>query len=359
MQYKLFANCVPVRGANRGIICDLQRRTYVFVPNSLIALFNSESILDIDLVNSELDVESIDVFEEYVTMLKSQEFIFEITDSDKKLFPGLDLSWDFPAQISNMIIDIKEYLPYDFNLLVKQIEEVNCRYLQIRSFELIQFETLKHIVDSINGSLIRAIDIVIPDVGNILIMTEILDWVARNKKIRTLTFHSSATTQLLAEASHGFGTVMSITERITSVTHCGNIHPTYFSPSIETFTEAQSHNSCLNRKLAIDPEGNIKNCPSLPETFGNIAHTRLLDVAMSGAVMRYWSISKDSIKICRDCEFRYICIDCRAYLDDPNDIHSKPLKCGYNPYNSKWENWSTNPLKEQAIHHYNMQELVS
>lgn len=37
------------------------------------------------------------------------------------------------------------------------------------------------------------------------------------------------------------------------------------------------------------------------------------------------------------CEFRYICIDCRAYLVAPENIYSKPQKCGYDPFTNKWK----------------------
>ena len=47
---------------------------------------------------------------------------------------------------------------------------------------------------------------------------------------------------------------------------------------------------------------------------------------------------KDAIKICQDCEFRHICTDCRAYLDNPKDLYSHPAKCTYNPYQAKWKN---------------------
>lgn len=30
-----------------------------------------------------------------------------------------------------------------------------------------------------------------------------------------------------------------------------------------------------------------------------------------------WAINKDKILVCQDCEFRYICTDCRAYLEMP------------------------------------------
>ncbi len=54
-----------------------------------------------------------------------------------------------------------------------------------------------------------------------------------------------------------------------------------------------------------------------------------------------------------------MCTDCRAYKEKPKDNFSKPLKCGYNPYNNKWEEWSINPIKKNAIEYYNLQELVN
>lgn len=73
---------------------------------------------------------------------------------------------------------------------------------------------------------------------------------------------------------------------------------------------------------------------------------------------KYWNIKKDDMTKCKDCEFRYICTDCRAYLEDPDDIYSAPLKCGYDPYTGKWEKWSKNPLKQKAIEYYGMEDLV-
>jgi radical SAM protein with 4Fe4S-binding SPASM domain len=49
-----------------------------------------------------------------------------------------------------------------------------------------------------------------------------------------------------------------------------------------------------------------------------------------------WGINKDQISICKDCEFRYICTDCRVFIENKDDIYSKPAKCGYDPYTTKW-----------------------
>ena len=48
-----------------------------------------------------------------------------------------------------------------------------------------------------------------------------------------------------------------------------------FEVNIPLFTEAQLHNTCLNRKISIDVDGNIKNCPSMAQSFGDIRDTTL------------------------------------------------------------------------------------
>ena len=119
----------------------------------------------------------------------------------------------------------------------------------------------------------------------------------------------------------------------------------------------------LHKKISIDVDGNIRNCPSMPQSFGNIKDTTLEEALEHPDFKKYWNLTKDHIEVCKDCEFRYICTDCRAYTERTHtnaeglDI-SKPLKCGYNPYTGEWEEWSTNPLKEKAIEFYGMEDLV-
>jgi len=74
---------------------------------------------------------------------------------------------------------------------------------------------------------------------------------------------------------------------------------------------------------------------------------------------KYWKLSKDQIDICRECEFRYVCTDCRAYIEDPENIYSKPLKCGYDPATNQWQEWSENPLKHKTISFYKLKDLFT
>ena len=140
--------------------------------------------------------------------------------------------------------------------------------------------------------------------------------------------------------------------------NCGNISPAYFSVNIKTYTEAINYNSCLNCKISINANGEIKQCPSISKTFGNISKNTLESVLKKREFHKFTNIKKDEIIVCKDCEFRYVCTDCRAYIENPNDIYSKPLKCGYDPYTCKWDEWSNNPLKQNAIKHYKLQDLI-
>ena len=155
---------------------------------------------------------------------------------------------------------------------------------------------------------------------------------------------------------------VNFTDKDLKLSSCGTVDLKYFNTNLPKVLESLNHNSCLNKKIAIDKDGNIKNCPAMLHSFGNIKDTTLEEALNHIDFKKYWHVNKDMIAVCKDCEFRHICTDCRAYTER-NHLHedldlSKPLKCGYNPYTNEWSEWSTNPLKQKAIEFYGMQDLI-
>ncbi len=118
---------------------------------------------------------------------------------------------------------------------------------------------------------------------------------------------------------------------------CGCVDKSFFTINLPFFTESQCHNTCLNRKICIDAEGNIKNCPAMAKSYGNIKDTTLEEAINKPGFKDLWYICKDQIDVCKDCEFRHLCTDCRAFIKDPENIYSQPAKCTYNPYICKWQ----------------------
>jgi radical SAM protein with 4Fe4S-binding SPASM domain len=125
-----------------------------------------------------------------------------------------------------------------------------------------------------------------------------------------------------------------------------------FSPS-PSITTPVSIVKFLSTSMVI-----LKTALAWPKAMAISRDTKLIDVVNNPEFQKVWHIKKDEIAKCRDCEFRHICTDCRAYIENPEDQYSAPLKCGYNPYTCEWEEWSTNPLKQQAIDYYGMREIV-
>jgi SPASM domain peptide maturase of grasp-with-spasm system len=131
--------------------------------------------------------------------------------------------------------------------------------------------------------------------------------------------------------------IIYVDEKLSSNFQCGNISEDTFSVNMGHFTESQEYNTCLNKKISIDKKGNIKNCLSMEKTFGNVFRDDIKSTIKTKEFQALWGINKDSIEGCKDCEFRYICSDCRCFIKDPENIYSQPAKCTYNPYICKWK----------------------
>lgn len=59
---------------------------------------------------------------------------------------------------------------------------------------------------------------------------------------------------------------------------CGKVSMNSFIVNFKMFTESQEYNSCLNRKISIDEEGFIRNCPSMTEHFGHISNASISEL---------------------------------------------------------------------------------
>lgn len=135
--------------------------------------------------------------------------------------------------------------------------------------------------------------------------------------------------------SRSNGSLHFVRESLLDNSCCGIIDPALFVTNQMFFLESINKNSCLNKKLSISNNGDIKNCPSLPKVFGNIINDDPLSIILSSQYQYLWNVTKDQIDVCKECEFRYICSDCRAFLNSEFD---KPLKCKYNPQTAQYEN---------------------
>lgn len=350
----LYSNCILVKGASRSVICDLQLQQLHYIPNSLYELLNEHLGKTIKEIKKSYGNKYDEVIDSYFQFLEEKECIF-YTDFPEQ-FPPLNLEWDYPHKVSNAIIDYNYESKFDIVNILNQLGNLRCKNIQIRFFSSIKEEYIRLILEHLKQkqSIITSVEIYLKD-SDWTNKENIIDTIFKFPRVSQCVIHSSDLNDIM---SIGNKHLVYTHQNINSEVHCGKISPQYFSINLKTFTESKSFNSCLNRKITVDKNGNIKNCPSMFLSYGNINETSLEDVINDSDFKKIWSINKDQIDICKDCEFRYVCTDCRAYVDNSKDKYSKPLKCGYNPYTTKWEKWSGNPLKKDSIEYYGLTELI-
>ena len=345
--FVLFANCIPVRGSKISIICDLQNHSYVEIPNLLceILTVNREEQLTIPELKERYhheEDEGIDLFFDYLV-----EKGLGFYASKRKNFPNLQMDWKYPGQISNAIIEVNHTLLPLLERISKELTNFNCFGLELRIVTPLSKTQLEQVFKAFDHSSVKFILLITPD--NDKLHHEDYEYLLEGyPRCANIIVHSSKNSENTTRK------IIYLEANLTDRKNCGLINKNSFVINIKSFSEATNHNSCLNRKVAIDQEGNIRNCPSMPTSFGNIKETTLAEALEKPGFKKYWDITKDKILVCQDCQFRYICTDCRAYVEKPENDLSKPLKCGYNPYTGEWAKWTTNPLKNEAREYYGL-----
>ncbi|WP_320020263.1 grasp-with-spasm system SPASM domain peptide maturase [Labilibaculum manganireducens] len=326
--YKLFVCCVPVRGYVRSAVYDLQRKDYWFIPNDLCTILMEEK--DECISNLVKKYKDIDV-KGYFEYLFENEICFPCDREDLELFPDLNKQWHIPFEFETCIVDFGSELLGEFCRIVEQINQFAIPNIQLRFYNEIVEEELEKVLLQFSKSKIKFIDLILP---NTFSYEYIDSLVKRMPKISlfVLTYSTNRERRVVEQA-----TVFQTQQIVDSHDHCGIIQEEQFVCEMRTFCESSQFNSCLNCKVSIDVDGNIKNCPSMSESFGNIRTTTIKEALNHPNFKKYWSISKDQIEVCKDCEFRHMCTDCRAYLKQPDNIYSQPKKCNYNPYIAKWK----------------------
>lgn len=115
-----------------------------------------------------------------------------------------------------------------------------------------------------------------------------------------------------------------------------------FKVDINTLTHYVSGHSCLMGKLAVTEFGEVLPCVFSRRTpLGNILSSDLKQIVKEEAVQRIWHSTKDDVMVCRDCEYRYVCHDCRPLsyeiaAGNASYLTSPYPRCTYNPYIGQW-----------------------
>jgi len=328
--FHLFSCCIPVKGYKKAVICDLQRNIIQPIPLPLYEILidekksDSNSIEEITLKYGEKDKQLI---EEYITFLYHNQFGYTSNQPLASLHLNLE-DYEESRCITNAIVDFDLESKHTLSQIIPQLNELLCYALEIRYYYSVPYEILKKELMSTQSSSLQSLELLVafsPDyiLENVLKIKELIP------NLKKITISSSFENTVYNQENLS---IIYSTEKIIDERCCGVTNEYYCIAETHLFIESVHFNSCLNKKISIDKQGLIKNCPSMKDSFGHISINTLKQALENENFRKVWKINKDQIEVCSDCELRYVCQDCRAYIEDTKNIYSKPIKCNYNPY---------------------------
>lgn len=328
--FTMYPCCVLVNGAEKDAIYDLQRESYKLIPHSLYYILTRYENKSIRYMKSKLKGNE-QFIDQYINFLLDNDFGV-LYKKGEKVFQDIPDDVYCPKLITNAIIDYCDESNYSIAGAITQLDELRCENLEVRLYSHFDTDNINKILSYAKGTSIRDLELLM-QYGNDVNFDVILKMRLNNSRMRKVTIVGCPPEKEVIY-DHDDVYIIFTSECVVDECACGVVNPWYYLPKTELYLEAKKYNSCLNRKISIDRHGEVKNCPSMEKSYGNIENVRLKDVASRDDFQQLWTMKKDDIDVCKDCELRYMCQDCRAYITDPNNIYSKPIKCEYDPYNN-------------------------
>lgn len=324
-RFKLFSNCLPVKGINRGIIIDFQRKNYYTIPNQIIDLVSEYSDREIHALFNDFRNDKI-ILKKYIRFFLSNELV--IVSNDIQRYPAISNSFERPYSIDTITIDSDLSTSILKGFLERKIDNLGVSNLKIISTDY-DLQKITSILKFINKSRIKSVILYIKHVAGL--ENELIKLQNKYARIAEVIFYEVKKEQL--KQSKFIYEVKSLEETLAMKINNQN----NFALELSNFNEALKYSSAYNRTLYIDCYGNIKRHIGDKSIFGNLESHDLNEIVKHREIIEFWKINKDSMETCRDCEFRYICPDGGIPFKTAEDkYYTYSQSCNYNPYTNKW-----------------------
>lgn len=242
--------------------------------------------------------------------------------------------WDSSSYITNAIIEISEknglIEEARLDALFKNLKVLLCKHIVVRFTSFFAVEHLSRFFNMIKHDNIHSI-IALFDYNAAYHSDEFGDLTLDHHNLKTVIVFDSPFDKNYGDTIYFFKKKYSLQfdKKISE-----------FKIHHELYSESFLHHSYFNRKLFISALGEIKNAPEADEVFGQIEELndlkKLKKIISTPHFQKYWSVHKDIMDVCKDCEFRYLCVDNRIPIQRDTDNWYHQKECNYNPYINKW-----------------------
>jgi len=318
---RFFSQVVFCCGYTRFLVLDTSNGQMYFFPSIIGKIISDQSYdSSIEIITESLDNCNRILFQSVIDELIENELAF-VTDTPDR-FPKIQFDNHGNLGFENAHIFLSEQTLAYKNELIMLLNEMKIKAIKL-DFTLLNQQEMMVVLQHLNASEVHSIECVI-DLKNEEFPVNLIDELCSQNGALTMI---SIINHPLISLDHSSEILIS---------NALSPYPKIV-PNFNLFCESVKNNPYFNGKLYIGSCGEIKMAENTSQIYGYLKDRDIgLKIKNSIDFRKFWNISKDSIDICKDCEFRYMCIDNRY----PRQRKDKSLyfveECRFNPYISKW-----------------------
>jgi len=338
MYYKIFTGCEFIDGHNQSLVYDIQREKIIPIPKRLSKLFKINDGQSIEQLYKDLEISVHNDLREYIEEFTKEEILFlSKKPIDKKLFPPISYKHEEPNYLSNIIVSFfnKDNISFIIDKLLDVINETKSKYIQLRFEKGFTRKKMDAVFKSFDNSIVRHLSILVDRTDS---LKNNLDNLIKTypRIMNCIIYNYNEEIDFIN--SEEFNHIEFVKLKYNDFPYFKSLNDLRFlsmNPNIIKFAEAQKHNLYYHKKAYIESNGNVYNAPSTKEVHGNIFNQSILNIINNHNFQKYWKINKEMIDVCKDCEFRYSCIDNREpKKNKKTNNYFFTDECKYNPYKS-------------------------
>ena len=302
--FLLFQNCIAVKGNNGSIIMDLDASSYLDIPDLLFDIIITTKGLKINQVKEYYNHKYDEGIDGYFNYLVDNKYGFY--SNDISCFISAPIEFHSPYKVISSIVALNDFNIYNINDTINQLAELSCQLLQIRIYNEVEFNELQENLISIIEAPFRIVELFLRYTEKISIK-ELQDLCVKHPNLIIIIHGSPEKKQIeINSTSHRklsyYKTlIINDTKELFNKSTLNISQPLYY--------EALNYNAGLYRKVCIDEYGNIKNYLSHETVYGNINTVSIVDTIQKNEFQKKSNISNDHIEVCKDCKYRYMCIN--------------------------------------------------
>lgn len=325
--FSFYASCLVVQGYNLAAIYDLQGNKFFHVPKDLLKTISNGNLVGLGKQLAQLTEHDALIFRQYLDYLLIERLGFICKADDLYRFPPISMDWHHFSKITNATILFSNSI--SLIKIFKKLVDLGCYHFVVYIESLSSLELFYEINSFLNSVPVKSISVRINHHSfQIIELSKILE---NSIVIESVIIYNTSNEINSGKVFLKKGTMDLKKRRPESVSS--------FRCNINLYTESISFNTYFNRKVHVTKLGEIKNSKETKVSFGNIfdSKIKLKKIISKAEFQKYWLVHKEICDVCKDCEFRHMCVDNRIPHQRKDGSWYHKEECYYNPYINKWQ----------------------